>query len=53
MLAPIGVSLGGQAGDLRLLHGERIVGRVGALARGLAGGAQLACGYSIRPEGRA
>src|SRR3954466_10305152 len=40
----VGVSLGGEARDLRLLHRERIVARVGALARGLAGGAQLACG---------
>src|SRR4051812_8598996 len=40
----VGVSGGGEACDLRLLHGERIVACVGALARGLAGGAQLACG---------
>src|SRR4051812_46263875 len=40
----VGVSVGGEARDLCLLHGERIVARVGALARGLAGGAQLACG---------
>src|SRR3954463_6793369 len=40
----VGVSFGGEACDLRLLRGERVVGRVGALARGLAGGAQLARG---------
>src|SRR3954466_8700870 len=40
----VGVSLGGEARDLRLLQGERIVGRIGALARRFAGGGQFACG---------
>src|ERR1700743_1894872 len=39
----VGVAPGGEARDLRLLGGERIVARVRAPARRLAGRAQLAC----------
>ena len=47
----VGEALAGQLGDLRLLGGEDVARVQGALARGLAGGRELATGTLGEPVG--